>query len=167
MARAAIMDRIAIDDPENSLLTWLRRLYEDCLLHDHSLTQLMSIIVNFDECVIKYNSIPLRTYEGRQHEFRALISQANRARITGLFGATASGRKFKPLIVGKQAYPSEFRGLDLATLPVHYFHSANACMTAKLFKEWFIGCFIHEIDDLRNGHIRIQFVLDNTPYPPN
>jgi len=166
MARVAIMDRIAIDDPENSLLTWFRRLYEDCLLHDRSVTQLMSVIVNFDECVIKYNSIPPRTYVGRHHEIRDLTSQSNRARITGLFGATASGRKFKALIVGKQANPRAFRGLDLANLPVHYFHSANACLTAKLFKEWFIGCFIHEIDDLRNGHIRIQFVLDNTPAHP-
>ena len=39
-------------------------------------------------------------------------------------------------------------------------------MTADLFREWFIGCFLHEIDDLHNGHIRIQFVLDNTPAHP-
>ena len=39
-------------------------------------------------------------------------------------------------------------------------------MTAELFREWFIGCFLHEIDDLRNGHIRIQFVLDNTSAHP-
>ena len=84
------------------------------------------------------------------------------ADITGLFGATASGRKFKALIVGKAANPRAFRGLDLATLPVHYFHSANACMTAELFKEWFIDCFLHEIDDSCDNHIRIQFILDNS-----
>ena len=39
-------------------------------------------------------------------------------------------------------------------------------MTADLFREWFIGCFHHEVDDLRNTHIRIQFVLDNSPAHP-
>ena len=91
--KKTLWETIKIDDPESSLCTWLKSLYEDCQLHDRSLTQLLSIIVNFDECVIQYKYIPQRSYVGRHHEIRAKTS--NRAGITGLFGATATGRKFK------------------------------------------------------------------------
>ena len=122
--KKTLWKKIKINDPESSICTWLKSLYEDCQLHDCSLTQLLSIILNFEECVIKYKSIPQRSYVGRHHEIR--VKTSNRARITGLFEATATGRKFKALIVDKAANPRAFRGLDLATLPVHYFHSANA-----------------------------------------
>ena len=143
---------------------WLRELYEDCQLHDKSLTWLMTIIVNFDECGIQYKSLPQRSYVGRHHEIRA--KKPNKARITGLFGATASGFKFKPVIIGQAAMPRAFRGLDLANLPVHYYHSSNAWMTGDIFREWFLNCFMIEVDAFRNDHIRIQFVLDNCSAHP-
>ena len=66
---------------------------------------------------------------GKLHEIRE--KKSNRARITGYFGITATGCKFKPLIIGKAAMPRAFRGLNLATLPVHYYHSSNAWMTGE------------------------------------
>ena len=48
----------------------------------------------------------------------------------------------------------------LANLPVRYQHSTNARMTAGVYWEWFLDCFLREIGDFDN-HIRIQFILDN------
>ena len=37
---------------------WLKTLYADCVLYKKNLPQLLTVIVNFDECAIKYKSIP-------------------------------------------------------------------------------------------------------------
>ena len=66
-----------------------------------------------------------------------------KSRITGLFGAPATGHKFKPLIIGKAANPRAFKGIDRTKLPVHYKHSKNDWMTADLFGEWYLQNFLH------------------------
>ena len=37
---------------------WLKTLYADCALYNKTLPQLLTVIVNFDECGIQYKSIP-------------------------------------------------------------------------------------------------------------
>ena len=51
--------------------------------------QLIYLSIGLD--ILANKSIPQRSYVGRHHEMRA--KKNNRARITGLFGATATGRK--------------------------------------------------------------------------
>ena len=145
-------------------MDWLKSLAEDCAFYSQSLAQLMTIIINFDEAGIQYKSIPQRSYVGRDCEIRA--KKPTRCRITGLFGASATGHKFKPLIIGKAANPRAFRGIDRNTMPVHYKHSRNAWMTGDLFREWYLEDFLHEIDELRAGPIRIQFLIDNCSAHP-
>ena len=53
--------------------------------------QLIYLSIGLD--ILANKSIPQRSYVGRHHEMRA--KKNNRARITGVFGATATGRKFK------------------------------------------------------------------------
>ena len=39
-------------------------------------------------------------------------------------------------------------------------------MTADIFREWYLDDFLKEIQDLRDGPIRIQFLLDNCSAHP-
>ena len=83
-----------------------------------------------------------------------------------MFGATASGHKVKPLIIGTGANPRAFKGIDKKTLPVHYRFSSNAWMTEDIFREWYLDDFLHELWALHLGPLRIQFLLDNCSAHP-
>ena len=97
----------------------------------------------------------------RDQEIRA--KKPIRARITGLFGATADGHKFKPLIIGKARRPRAFQHLskDLSELPVYYYNNTNAWMTSEIFNDWYLNCFLHEIGDIIDETMPIQFLMDN------
>ena len=70
--------------------------------------------------------MPQYSYVTRGKEIRA--KKPVKARITGLFGATASGHKFKPLIIGRARRPRAFSHLkkDLSDLPEHYNNNSSA-----------------------------------------
>ena len=74
--------------------------------HHRTLRQVLTIILNFDECGFQYKSLPQYSYHSRGEEIHA--KKPIRARITGLFGASATGLKFKPLIIGKSKTPRAF-----------------------------------------------------------
>ena len=127
------------------------------------------VLVNFDEAGFQYKSIPQYSYVSKKTEIRA--KKPIKARITGLFGATAAGHKFKPVIVGKAAKPRAFQRLKsdkktVSDLPVHYRHSANAWMTAEIFRDWFLSCFLLEIGDICDENLRIELLLDNCTAHP-
>ena len=125
---------------------------------------MINIIVNFDECGFQYKSLPQYSYFGRKEEIRA--KKPILARITGLFGATASGHKFKPMIIGKAKNPRAFQELraqnkTVSDLPVYYTNSENAWMTSDIFRDWFLNCFLLEIEPIIDPDMRIQFLIDN------
>merc|ERR1712239_110982 len=75
---------------------WLSYLYTQYVLEDHkTLRDILTIIVNFDETGIQYKSLP--QYVHNNQDITAKNPVINR--MTGLFGATATGRKFRALIV--------------------------------------------------------------------
>ena len=118
---------------------WLTFLHTEYVIKHHkTLKQVISIIVNFDECGFQYKSLPQYSYHGRKEEIRA--KKTVRARITGFFGAAGNGRKFRPLIIGKAANPRAFQHLRSQNqtisdvLPISYAHSSNAWMTAEIFR---------------------------------
>ena len=39
-------------------------------------------------------------------------------------------------------------------------------MTSDIFREWFIGSFLPEIDPIRDRHMKIQLLLDNCSTHP-
>ena len=106
---------------------WINDLNDTYIKEDpRTFRQAITIIVNFDECGFQYKSLPQYSYVTRGKEIRA--KKPVKARITGLFGATASGHKFKALIIGKARRPKAFAHLskDLHELPVHYTFNSNA-----------------------------------------
>ena len=150
---------------------WLTFLHTDYVLrHKKTLRQVLNIVVNFDECGFQYKSLPQYSYLIKNQEIRAKKPQ--RARITGLFGATANGHKFKPLIIGKSKTPRPFLQFKRNNqtisdvLDVNYDYNENAWMTGEIFRNWFITCFLHEISPLIDPDMDIQFLLDNCTAHP-
>ena len=51
---------------------WLAFLHAEYVIKHHkTLKQVISIIINFDECGFQYKSLPQYSYHGRQEEIRA------------------------------------------------------------------------------------------------
>ena len=46
-------------------------------------------------------------------------------------------------------------------LAVHYTSNGNAWQTKDTFQECFTNCFLHEIGEIRDEHVPIQFLIDN------
>ena len=141
---------------------WLTFLHTDYVIkHQKTFQQVINIIVNFDECGSQFKSLPQYSYLGRTQEIRA--KKPVLARITGLFGTTMSGRKFKPLIIGKAKKPRAFSKLSNVEedLQVHYNHSKNAWMTSEIFRSWFLNCFLCEVGPILDKDMQIQFLIDN------
>ena len=141
----------------NEFLTYLITQY---VRKDHkTLTQILTIIVNFDETGIQYKSLPQYSYLGKKEEIRA--KKPILSRITGLFGSSANGHRFKPLIIGKAARPRAFKNLDMSTLPVYYYNNKSAWMTKDIFRDWFVNKFLKEVKDIIDPDMQIQFLIDN------
>ena len=140
---------------------WLTHLVTQYVRSDHkTLAQVLTVILNFDEIQIQYKPLPQYSYFGEQ-EIRAKNPISNR--ITGLFGASATGQKFKPVIVGKVARP--WVGKHQPTNPpVHYYHNTSARMTPEVFRDWFINCFLVEVQPIVDPDMQIQFIIDNCSY---
>ena len=138
---------------------WLTLLYTQYVQqHQKTLAQAITIIVNFDECGIQYKSLPQYSYLEKKQEIRA--KKPVLCRITGLFGSSANGRKFKPVIIGKSAQPRAFKD-KWHLLNVHYYHNKSAWMTKDIFRDWFINCFLHEVQPILDPDMQIQFLMDN------
>ena len=85
-----------------------------------------------------------------------------KARITGLFGATAGGHEFKPLIIRKARRPRAFRDLkNLSDLPTYYNFNKTAWMTQDIFQDWFTDCFLREIQEIHDPQVPFVFLIDN------
>ena len=50
---------------------------------------------------------------------------------------------------------------DLSELPVYYYNNTNAWMTSEIFNDWYLNCFLHEIGDIIDETMPIQFLMDN------
>ncbi|XP_066976046.1 tigger transposable element-derived protein 1-like [Macrobrachium rosenbergii] len=95
--------------------------------------------------------------------------KAYKDRLTLLLGGNVAGYKLKPLMVYHSENPRALKRIDKHTLPVHYCHNKNAWMTAMLFEDWFVRCFIPEVKDYcRENKIpfKILLILDNAPGHP-
>ncbi|CAL4194930.1 unnamed protein product, partial [Meganyctiphanes norvegica] len=90
-----------------------------------------------------------------------------KARVTVLIGCSAAGLKFKPLVIGKSIRPLCFRRMNMADLPVLYYHQESAWMSSELFTDY----FIEEIVPTIKKHFpqqRVIVTMDNaTCHPPS
>ncbi|CAL4076379.1 unnamed protein product, partial [Meganyctiphanes norvegica] len=89
-----------------------------------------------------------------------------KARVTVLIGCSAAGLKFKPLVIGKSIRPLCFRSMNMADLPVYYYHQDSAWMSSELFTDYFNEEILPTIKK-HFPHQRVIVTLDNaTCHPP-
>jgi hypothetical protein len=92
--------------------------------------------------------------------------KAVKERLTLLLGGNASGNyRLKPLLIYHSENPRAFKGINKATLPIYYRSNRKAWITIPLFEDWFINCFIPEVEKIT---FLLEFCLffDNAPGHP-
>ena len=90
--------------------------------------KILEIIMNFDEFGWIIKTLPKRSYLHSDTPVKA--KKPTKARVTVLIGCSAAGLKFKPLVIGKSIRPLCFRSMNMADLPVYYYHQDSAWMSS-------------------------------------
>jgi hypothetical protein len=92
------------------------------------------LVLNADETSFYYKAPRKRSYFPKDHDNHGC--KTSKERVTILLCTSATGIKFKPVVVGKSKNPRCFKGVDTKSHGLHYFHSKNAWVTGKIFKKW-------------------------------
>ena len=130
-----------------------------------TVNNVLTIVINFDEAGIQYKSIPTRGIIDIKLEIKA--KKPIKSRFTCMFGTTASGHKFKPLVIGKSNNPRCFSNIRKEDLPCYYYCSDSAWMTQDIFYDWFTNGFQQEVNALYGHDQQIYVLLDNCrAHPP-
>nr|XP_023648729.1 tigger transposable element-derived protein 1-like isoform X2 [Paramormyrops kingsleyae] len=126
-------------------------------------------VFNADQTALFWKKMPSRTYISKQ-ENTAPGYKASNDRLTLLLGGNASGTcKLKPLLGYPCENPRALKGVSKATLPVHYRSNSNAWITVPVFEDWFVSCFIPEVEKYCKENdvpFKIMLILDNAPGHP-
>ena len=56
--------------------------------------------------------------------------------------------------------------MTISDLRIYYEHSSNAWMTAEIFRNWYLNCFLREVSPIIDPDMDIQFLLDNCSAHP-
>ncbi|XP_036598723.1 tigger transposable element-derived protein 1-like [Trichosurus vulpecula] len=126
-------------------------------------------IFNVDKTVLFYQKMPSRTCISVGGK-TMLGHKASKNRVTLLLGGNASGTcKLKPAVVHHSENPRALKGISKTTLPVHYFANPKTWITLDIFEQWFMHCFIPEVEKFCNDNglpFKILLILDNAPGHP-
>ncbi|XP_066943489.1 tigger transposable element-derived protein 1-like [Macrobrachium rosenbergii] len=125
-------------------------------------------ILNVNETGLYWKRMPQQSYIHKEATMMPGF-KAYKYRLTFLLGGNVAGYKLKPLMVYHSENPRALKRIDKHMLPVHYHHNKKAWMTAMLFEDWFVRCFIPEVKDYcRENKIpfKILLILDNAPTHP-
>lgn len=103
-------------------------------------------VFNADETGLCWKKMPSRTFLSKNEKV-APGFKAQKDRFTLLLCSNASGDfQVKPMLVYKSFNPRAFKGIDKSKLPVYWKANSKAWVTAELFKDWFLNCFVPEVE---------------------
>ena len=126
-------------------------------------------VFNADETGLCWKKMPKRTYIAKS-EKTARGFKAAKDRITLLFCSNASGDFMtKPLFIHRSLNPRALKSLYKTKLPVHWRSNKKAWITASLFKDWFLNCFVSEVEKYmlrKNLNFKVLLLLDNATGHP-
>jgi hypothetical protein len=141
---------------------WLKKIIEE-------VPYLPELIFNVDETGIFYHKMPSRMYISKEEKTMP-GHKASKKRVTLMLGGNLSGTyKVKPLLVNTSANPSALKGITKAILPVHFRSNKKIWITILIFKDWFVNCFLPEVEKYCQENIlpyKILLILDNAPGHP-
>ncbi|XP_064080589.1 tigger transposable element-derived protein 1-like [Macrobrachium nipponense] len=127
-------------------------------------------IFNVDKTVLYWKRMPEWSYIHKEAKTMPKL-KTFKDRLTLLLGGNVTGYKLKPFMIYHSAKLGSLARKGKHMLHVHYRHNKKAQMTALLFEDWFMHCFIPEVKDYcRENSIPSKFcwfwtVLPATPAP--
>lgn len=126
-------------------------------------------VFNADETGLWWKKMPKRTFISKQ-EKHAPGFKVSKDRVTLLLCSNASGDFMtKPLLVHRALNPRALKGVNKSALPVHWKANSKAWVTRELFREWFLNCFVPEVENYlqkKNLEFKVLLLLDNAPGHP-
>lgn len=126
-------------------------------------------VFNADETGLFWKRMPARTFVS-QTERSAPGFKAAKDRLTLLFCCNASGNHMiKPLLVYKSIKPRALKNKNMNDLPVFWRANKKGWVTAKLFTDWFLNCFIPSVKQYlasKSLPFKALLLIDNAPGHP-
>ncbi|PFX11437.1 tigger transposable element-derived protein 6-like [Stylophora pistillata] len=152
--RCAVLSGEAADVDPTVVDDWEKRL--ETILEGYALED----IYNADETGVFFRALPTKSLVLRGEQCSG--GKKSKDRLTLLLACSATGRKLKPLVIGKSKKPRCFKGKDIGALNIIYRHNSKAWMTSQLFCEWL------DIvnNQMRNSNRKIILIVDNCAAHP-
>ncbi|XP_017891414.1 tigger transposable element-derived protein 1-like [Ceratina calcarata] len=126
-------------------------------------------VFNADETGLWWKKMPTRTFISKK-EKTAPGFKVSKDRLTLLLCSNASGDFMtKPLLVYRSLNPRALKGVNKNTLPVYWKANPRAWVTGNLFKDWFLNCFVPDVERYlrqKNLSLKVLLLLDNAPCHP-
>lgn len=91
-------------------------------------------IFNCDETGLYFRAMPTKSMVVKGQDAAGV--KTSKERFTVFLGASVTGEKLKPCVIGRSAKPRCFQGLDMASLGVEYYFNKKAWMTSVIFQQW-------------------------------
>nr|XP_031850389.1 tigger transposable element-derived protein 1-like [Nomia melanderi] len=126
-------------------------------------------VFNANETGLWWKKMPNRTFISKK-EKTASGFKVSEDRITLLLCSNASGDFMtKPLLVYRSLNPCALRGINKNTLPVYWKTNPRAWVTRDLFRDWFLNCFVPEVENYlkqKNLSFKALLLLNDAPNHP-
>uniref|UniRef100_UPI00358EF42B tigger transposable element-derived protein 1-like isoform X1 n=1 Tax=Myxine glutinosa TaxID=7769 RepID=UPI00358EF42B len=126
-------------------------------------------VFNADETGLFWKKMPSRKFISKE-ERSAPCFKAAKDRLTLLLCANASGDfMVKPMLLFRALNPRVLKGKKKHDLPVFWPSNKRACVTAAVFMDWFLNCFVHEVENYLSSQslaFKVLLILDNAPGHP-
>ena len=107
--------------------------------------------------------MPRRTYISKIEK----VAPGFMARITLLLCSNASGDYItKPLFINRSLNPRALKNVDKSRLPVYWRANSKAWVTSSIFRDWFLNCFVPEVETylkIKNIDFKVLLILDIAP----
>uniref|UniRef100_A0A8C4QHC6 HTH CENPB-type domain-containing protein n=1 Tax=Eptatretus burgeri TaxID=7764 RepID=A0A8C4QHC6_EPTBU len=126
-------------------------------------------VFNADETGLFWKRMPSRKFLSKEERLPPGFKAA-RDRLTLLLCANASGDfMVKPMLLYRALNPRVLKGKNKNDLPVFWPSNRGACVTATVFMDWFLNCFVHEVQKYlasKSLAFKVLLILDNAPSHP-
>ena len=145
----------AADVSEQTVMDWKEKLPSLCVGYASK------DIFNADETGLFLRGLPSKSLVARGDDCKG--GKHSKERITPMFGASVTGEKLKPFVIGRSLKPRCFQGVDTARLPAYWFANKKAWMTTALFQDW-LKILNRQ---MRSQNRKILLFIDNAPSHPD
>lgn len=91
-------------------------------------------ILKLDETGLFYRDTSRKPFHFKGEDCAG--GKRSKERITVMLCASVTGKKFKPLVIGKNENPRCFKNINIRSLSVHYYFNNKAWMNSYIFEDY-------------------------------